>query len=85
MTGAEAPPVPEADGGPACPWHHVTGQCHGQGDHPPLCPGLGQQGTPLPPAAVRGSAVTADGRSRLPLSQPFGDRWVGGGPGLALS
>lgn len=64
VTGAEAPPVPEAEGGPACPWHHVTGQCHGQGDHPPLCPSLGQQGTPLQPAAVRGSAVTADGRSR---------------------
>ena len=50
-------------------------------------PAPGQQGTRLPPAAVRGTAVMADSRSRAPRppSRPSGDCWVGGGPGLALS
>lgn len=50
-------------------------------------PAPGQQGTRLPPAAVRGAAVMANGRNRAPRppSRPSGDCWVRGGHGLALS
>lgn len=50
-------------------------------------PAPGQQGTCLPPAAIRGAAVMANSRNRAPRppSRLSGDCWVGGGPGHALS